>query len=172
MGFAEFTKTLLSFYSLSTDVTKEPPVCPACSLELEARAVQESRIHVCPKCTGVWLDEDTFGTLLEEPRESLEFLLVEATPEHTFDRSPRSRDCPSCDKLMDNYQFAYDSGIWLDACPSRHGIWLDGGELKLCWDCKHSQACPLQLLGGATTERGDLQDIHGEIEKEWSARTV
>jgi Zn-finger nucleic acid-binding protein len=32
---------------------------------------------------------------------------------------------------MENYQFAYQSGIWIDACPDQHGIWLDAGELSL-----------------------------------------
>jgi Zn-finger nucleic acid-binding protein len=50
---------------------------------------------------------------------------------HTFNRSSELRNCPVCSIKMDNTQFQYSSGIWIDSCPEGHGIWIDGGEMQL-----------------------------------------
>jgi Zn-finger nucleic acid-binding protein len=41
----------------------------------------------------------------------------------------RYRKCPECSSLMGRKNFAAGSRIVMDVC-ARHGVWLDGGELR------------------------------------------
>lgn len=173
MEFFDFIKALLSVSSIGTHITKETPVCPNCQTEMESQEVSSSSFHRCATCSGLWLAEEVFGTLLSAPLTEVESLLGEATPEHTFERSPQSRVCPSCENTMDNYQFNYDSGIWLDACPGNHGIWLDQGELKLCRACKEEVDSQLAtggpsadtLLQEASTTLGDAEQVRNQLQE-------
>ena len=49
---------------------------------------------------------------------------MRATPPDTVRYIP----CPRCQRLMNRKNFAQSSGVVLDVC-SKHGIWLDRGEL-------------------------------------------
>ncbi len=177
MGFVEFLKTLFSLSFEPVPASKLVPICPNCQKELEETSFSGGRLSRCGDCEGLWVDEDSFGLLLDLEPEQAEPLYGKPTSGHTYNRSAQARICPSCDHCLDNYQFAYDSGIWLDACPYRHGVWLDGGELKLCRACKQALAreasteekyrASLGLLEGATTARGNLAEIQHKVQAEW-----
>lgn len=172
MEFFEFIKVLLSATPISTEITKPTPVCPNCEVSLESQAIDEHSFGRCSTCHGLWLSEDVFGVLLDLPEEKVASLTGQFTAEHTLERSPQSRPCANCENAMDNYQFNYDSGIWLDACPGNHGIWLDEGELKLCRACKRFVDKKLatggpsagELLHDASTSTGDLEHVRGKLE--------
>ena len=57
---------------------------------------------------------------------------------HTLAPSRIARSCPACSKSMDNFKFE-ETGVWVDACPDNHGIWLDRGELRLLAQRTQSQ---------------------------------
>ena len=38
--------------------------------------------------------------------------------------------CPRCGILTEMFNYCYDSNIFLDKCPSCHGLWADKGELE------------------------------------------
>jgi Zn-finger nucleic acid-binding protein len=40
-----------------------------------------------------------------------------------------ARLCPECQAVMREFNFAYDSNIFLDKCPRCGGIWTDVGEI-------------------------------------------
>lgn len=166
MSFFDFVKSLLSLSSLSTEVTKVVPECPNCTVELASQRIEEAEFHRCPGCHGLWLTEDAFGELLEMSPEAIHPITGQVKGQHTFSRSPQSRVCPNCENAMDNYQFYYDSGIWLDACPGGHGIWLDEGELTLCRLCKEAVDAEMsgksladELLLKASTRAGHAEKL-------------
>jgi Zn-finger nucleic acid-binding protein len=74
---------------------------------------------------------------------------------------------------MDNTQFDYNSGIWIDSCPESHGIWLDAGELHLVREHRRNLQGELTagekakisaaLLDGRSTTMRNRLDILGEI---------
>lgn len=107
--------------------TKNPPECPQCR---RALIPGDDGLAECGICHGRWLSNESFQTYLVSSTAPAE---NSQTPggQHTFGRSVSPRVCPACDSCMDNYQFAYRSGIWIDACPDKHGVWLDAGELPM-----------------------------------------
>ena len=38
--------------------------------------------------------------------------------------------CPECKSALTELNYSYSSGIIIDRCSKKHGIWLDGGELE------------------------------------------
>lgn len=128
MGFFDFFVSML-LGTQKAPVTKNPPHCPECAKPLGRRP---QGLYACPHCAGCWLPRDSFQQLLEgEASVEIEPAPRVSQPQHTYQRSPSSRKCAACEARMENYQFAYQSGIWIDACPDQHGIWLDSGELPL-----------------------------------------
>jgi Zn-finger nucleic acid-binding protein len=45
------------------------------------------------------------------------------------DSQRRPRLCPECRAAMKEFNFAYDSNIFLDKCPRCGGIWTDAKEI-------------------------------------------
>lgn len=110
--------------------------CPRCSAALEPEILAGRTLHRCPDCRGVWLTRSSFQELarLAEQKAAATREALEAEGEadiaYTFAPSRSPRACPTCGQAMENFQFE-STGIWLDACPLSHGLWLDAGELKL-----------------------------------------
>lgn len=82
-----------------------------------------------PECNGLWLDR---GEFQRATRESDVYRDKEIDSKYL--KSPSGDPvvyipCVRCGKLMIRKNFARISGIIIDEC-SRHGVWLDAGELK------------------------------------------
>ena len=107
--------------------------CPRCRLPLarEHHRGRETALDRCPRCSGTWLGIGTFESLchtVERRRELLsdlgERIGADARPDETS-----SLACARCGRAMRRFNYAGDSGIYLDICGS-HGIWFDGDELR------------------------------------------
>lgn len=87
----------------------------------------------CPRCRGIWLTHVQLKEILEQlcdqGKETVESD-GHADIADTFAPSRVLRNCPTCEAQMENFKFE-ETGIWIDACPGGHGIWLDQGELRL-----------------------------------------
>ena len=110
-------------------------ICHDCQKSLVAENMGPRLLERCPECRGIWLSASQLQEILEQVAHKVENCdTVEsdghATIGNTFAPSRVSRKCPECAEEMNNYQFE-ETGIWIDGCPSAHGIWLDQGELRL-----------------------------------------
>lgn len=170
----------LSVFADESAVTKPTPVCPNCRKQLGSIS-DGLMIFSCFSCQGVWLSQEAFSRILVVEEQKIAPLLDQKPIyEHTFQRSPGGRICPSCDTVMENYEFDYSSGIWIDACPHRHGIWLDSGEIHLIRRFRQSIDREFTLeeklkisnafLDGATTTMKNLNKINRDIRREYAAR--
>ncbi|MFN8608556.1 MAG: zf-TFIIB domain-containing protein [Vulcanimicrobiota bacterium] len=147
--------------------SKNPPVCPGCGLALE-RVQGGKGCHRCSRCQGLWVTEDFLALALQAQESQIGGILGGQTGAHTFARSAQQRECPGCERLMENYPFGYQSGIWVDGCPDGHGLWLDAGELRLIRDFQERQRGPMTpeerarmamaFLDGASTSRRNVLD--------------
>lgn len=157
------------------------PICPNCNTELESFLHQGAIVHNCQKCGGIWLSRSSFETTLDEPeKEAGEIPNEGFMTDHTFSRSTSSRSCPHCNSRMENYQFSYDSGIWIDACPNGHGIWLDPGELEIVRNIHIQMKKPSTpdekyrlasaFLDGSTKTLQNLSTAEEAIRDEWHRR--
>lgn len=107
---------------------QNPRGCPACQQPLQSLGA----VFQCQACQGFWIPELYFGKLLAQADEQVAPMLDTRPPgPQTLNPSTSPRQCACCEAAMDNYQFACESGIWIDACPHGHGMWLDPGEFAM-----------------------------------------
>jgi Zn-finger nucleic acid-binding protein len=106
-----------------------PPECPRCNTALVLHVVDGEEYDICPKCSGMWLDRHEFHSAT---REQNVYNTCNAKGE--YHQPPLHAPdgyipCVRCGKLMNRRNFGKISGIIIDKC-SRHGVWLDAGELE------------------------------------------
>lgn len=103
--------------------------CPRDKTPLEEREHEIPGLNVfadhCPKCEGVFLDEDELKRLTGKRNVNqliTEYLGIDVGGDLV---------CPSCGGLMDDERFKGVEGeITIDVCTACHGVWLDKGELE------------------------------------------
>jgi Zn-finger nucleic acid-binding protein len=77
----------------------------------------------------MWLDRDDFNTALRESRNLREKDIDRRCLKGPARDSVEYIPCVRCGKLMNRKNFRRISGVIIDEC-SRHGVWLDRGELE------------------------------------------
>lgn len=110
--------------------------CHQCECRLSAESMGPRILERCPECRGIWISHAQLTEILEQVSHKVEDDLQAVESDghadigHTLAPSRLARGCPACSKSMDNFKFE-ETGVWVDACPDHHGIWLDRGELRL-----------------------------------------
>jgi Zn-finger nucleic acid-binding protein len=146
--------------------------CPRCSGSLRAEKYQHVEFNVCSACRGIWVSGEQFqGLAVMVAAEGQ----VESSVKLTF--QPRKallpsnnnpvRICPKCDFAMQEFNYAYDSNVFLDRCEQCKGIWLDPNEIIDI--AKHIQYNPeLDAIGKGLIHQCNLnKDRGGDEEMEW-----
>ncbi|MBC8413372.1 MAG: zf-TFIIB domain-containing protein [Nitrospira sp.] len=103
--------------------------CPKCKSELKIEIVDGEEYDICTTCGGMWLDRDEFHRATSQCN-----IYKKLEIKRKFTRAPLVEDieyvsCLRCGKLMNRHNFGTISGVIIDKC-SKHGVWLDAGELK------------------------------------------
>jgi Zn-finger nucleic acid-binding protein len=112
--------------------------CPRClDAALGAHLVGETLVDECPRCSGLWIDRESFERLIKD-REAMAVVDGLDAPRvvdlDAFQAAPPSLGpvvyipCPDCGELMNRKNFAQRSGVILDVCRP-HGVWFDADEL-------------------------------------------
>jgi len=97
----------------------------------------------CNDCDGVFITEDILEQLLKRKnveRTKVDFKVLRFVQNHLRHKQETVvsyRRCPICDVMMQRINYRAVSGVVVDRCL-RHGIWLDGGELKQLLEWKHA----------------------------------
>jgi Zn-finger nucleic acid-binding protein len=102
-------------------------LCPVCQSNLEAKTVADASVDVCPRCGGVFFDQDE---LAAAKRSGLAKLDAEIECREKVEEPKGPKLCPKCRVGMDAYRYQYTSNIVLDTCPDCGGVWVDDGELS------------------------------------------
>jgi len=105
--------------------------CPNCKKEaLEKVILLNIEVDYCPKCFGLWFDDNELRQAKDKKDENLNWLDIDLwRDKKKFDISQGGRLCPHC--RMPLYEVKYDnSKIRVDLCSLCKGIWLDRGEFK------------------------------------------
>jgi membrane associated rhomboid family serine protease len=111
-------------------------ICPACQNKLKAFHFAGYDLDACLRCRGVWFDDGEFLGFTKKISESVESEDKRTLfkPRHVIGSETvldrRIRTCPRCGTAMKQYNYAYDSNIFLDRCPQCGGIWTDAGEIR------------------------------------------
>ena len=102
--------------------------CPKCEdRQLVAATVRGTEVDRCPHCDGIWFDAKELATLLATRPSDLKPLAGGATDAATNARAGR---CPRDQSRLMRVCSAHKRTVILETCPTCHGLWLDGGELK------------------------------------------
>ncbi len=106
--------------------------CVICGTQMIQEPYEGVIIDRCPQCGGAWVDWGELGPIVQ--RRQVKFGMdkrVEQLAQAQEDQAPeQARQCPQCGKQMRRFNYAVTSGVFLDRCPDKHGIWLDPGELE------------------------------------------
>ena len=114
-----------------------PRICPACEVPmqtLDLRLGGTFYVERCERCLSLFFDPNEIETLLEKSASSVFQIDRVRLEEITRGRrEPPSQTryyrCPVCRTAMNRVNFGARSGVVIDQCP-RHGMWLEGGELR------------------------------------------
>lgn len=96
--------------------------CPACTHSLMIVEFNRIEIDLCPSCGGCWLDEDEIGLMVSGDFQVPAGLDLPS-------RAEAGRRCPHCRMHLRSGPLP-GADVRVDACPMRHGLWLDAGELQ------------------------------------------
>jgi len=131
-------------------------ICPTCHNNMIVVEHKKIELDYCPKCQGIWFDAGELELLLtaagiNSPQSFLEKMLSSAE----VNTSEKQRKCPICRRKMKKVDIKEGGNIMVDACPSGHGIWFDGGEvgslIKSLADKTARQAGPQQEMADFIT---------------------
>ena len=105
--------------------------CPRCAgRELGVVGEPPQEIDACSSCRGLWLDAAEWSSVIGPAASPAKLAAVRAT-------APDAASCPACATTMaaivvprlQPRMIVGADDVVLDACPTCHGAWLDGGEL-------------------------------------------
>ena len=109
-------------------------LCPGCKGSLRREKHQHVEFDICGECRGIWVSGEQFRAMAVKVAADGQ---VESSVKLTF--QPRKalrpsednpvRVCPKCTLAMREFNYAYDSNVFLDWCEQCKGIWLDPNEI-------------------------------------------
>ncbi|MCA9355870.1 zf-TFIIB domain-containing protein [Candidatus Kaiserbacteria bacterium] len=114
-------------------------LCPKDNVVCNVRHLDDVEVDTCPKCQGVWLEQQEVRNLIRHfsfPKySSADELLAEWKTLENSGTPPENfwiEDKLTCTKDGSQMQKHYLAGskIGVDQCQLCKGFWLDGGELK------------------------------------------
>ena len=104
--------------------------CPICKKTLEQTILCNTEVDYCPKCLGLWFEDDELRWAKDQKDRNLRWLDTDLWREpEKFKISPGKKLCPAC--RLPLYETNYGgSQIKVDVCNLCYGVWLDRGEFK------------------------------------------
>lgn len=104
--------------------------CATCDNSLEKVLLSGVEVDYCPKCYGLWFEEDELRLAKDNKDDGLRWLDIDLWKDPLQLRITRGRKlCPE-DRLPLYRVYYGDSNIVVDVCSICHGTWLDRGEFK------------------------------------------
>ena len=108
--------------------------CPRCKGSLRAEKHEYVEFDICMYCRGIWVSGEQFRALAvkvatEGQVESSIKLTFQARKVLRAGEDNPVKICPKCTLAMREFNYAYDSNVFLDQCEQCKGIWLDPNEI-------------------------------------------
>ena len=104
--------------------------CPTCSVALEPELIGDTEVDRCPKCEGVWFEDDELRKAKDSADSDLNWMDFDVWKhKDRFKAKPRNLRCPKCSESLVSIDYD-DTGVEIDCCPRCKAIWLDKGEFK------------------------------------------
>lgn len=104
--------------------------CPLCKIFLGKAILAGVEVDYCPRCYGLWFEEDELQWAKDEKDRDLRWLDIDLWKDSSQFRLSRGRKLCPADRLPLYEVYYGDSAIQVDVCNLCHGVWLDRGEFK------------------------------------------
>jgi Zn-finger nucleic acid-binding protein len=109
--------------------------CPACKVPLRPHKHSYVEFEICPQCRGIYVDAKRLHGLavnvaIDGQVKSDAALTFK--PRKVMRPLPKNFPgvvCPRCGADMKEFNYAYDSNVFVDRCDQCGGIWLDPNEI-------------------------------------------
>lgn len=117
------------------------PVCDAAFENINIGLKERILVKRCNDCDGVFITEDVLEHLIKREKNEVNKVdhrvlrFIQDNPRQKKETVIRYRKCPVCDSMMQRINYRAVSGVIVDRCL-RHGVWLDGGELRQLFEWK------------------------------------
>ena len=116
------------------DTDARPLKCPRCRIDMNAVAIETTRLRECEQCSGLWVDASALEEICADREQQAAILgTASAAPSHPVNTTGTDKvryvPCPQCSQLMNRINFARCSGVVVDVCKG-HGTWFDAEELR------------------------------------------
>lgn len=162
-------------YSIETQPSER--ICPNCHTRLQTIDLKINGhlyIEHCQTCFGLFFNPGEIEVLLDSSVSgvfSVNWKLLDNINQERYpaDSKVRYVKCPVCQVLMNRVNFGYRSGVVVDQC-SKHGIWLDSGEIThlmewkkaggQLWDEQQQQARQDKKMSPPDLEPNHLLSLH------------
>jgi Zn-finger nucleic acid-binding protein len=98
--------------------------------KLEKILFHNVEVDYCPKCMGIWFEQNELRLAKDDKDEQLNWLDVDLWRDKArFKIFGSKRYCPACRIALCEVRYD-ESHVKLDFCKNCQGIWLDRGEFK------------------------------------------
>lgn len=106
--------------------------CPACAKPFISIRYENVPVEQCLGCKGVWLDQNKIWPIISGHHDHFTVKEEVSAIQQKGKDVPKdhSLKCPKCRQPLQTFQYAVNSGVYLDRCPQKCGFWLDPGELN------------------------------------------
>lgn len=160
---------LKGIHYYTTHENDSPRICPRCDKRLKTIDLKLNGrflIGRCDDCLGLFFDPGELEALLEATVKNVYLIDKRGLDSINLHRDPCPHPiayikCPVCSQLMHRVNFGTRSGVIVDHCK-KHGIWLDGGELRHLFEWMKLGG---QLLDKERKEQAKLEDIKKEQDR-------
>jgi len=126
-------------------------ICPACNSDMIVVEYNNIELDYCNDCHGIWFDSTELELLLKSlSLDSHDLLLEDIVKSPEADSAEKKLRCPICRKKMKKTAIGDHRDILIDACPQKHGLWFDGGEVT-------------QLLKHLAGEKATMKDSQQQM---------
>jgi len=104
--------------------------CPVDNEKLEKVLFHNVEADYCPKCLGIWFDQDELRLAKDDADKNMNWLDIDLWRDKLkFKVSEGNKMCPVCRVGLRQVHYD-DSKVKIDFCKMCNGIWLDRGEFK------------------------------------------
>ncbi len=105
-------------------------ICPNCKLKLKKIIFRNTEIDYCPKCLGIWFEEDELRRAKDDKDQELNWLDIDLWQDQAqLAVAITEKQCPFCSQPL--YAVDYgQSGVRVEVCNNCKGVWLERGEFK------------------------------------------
>ena len=107
-------------------------MCPGCKQAMKPELYEGVTIDHCNHCGGTWLDHGEVEKIAHNHSTTFdEDIKINALGKKGTDhRNQQLIQCPKCKTAMQTHQYLFNSGVYIDQCPQKHGFYFDNGELE------------------------------------------